>query len=174
MKPLSAMNKLGGGLPCIIIDTREQTPLAFEFPSVRGTLPLGDYSFIGGEDDFAVERKSISDLCGCVTHDRERFEREMNRLRGYRFRALLVCGTRADIETHNYRSQVEPSAVLASLTMWHVRYGIAPVFCATATDAARQVELWAWYAARGQRHAGKAVELVELAGEMREPEEAGK
>ena len=161
------MNKLSGGYPVIIQDTREQTPLAFEFPSRVGTLPLGDYSFAGGESDFAVERKSIPDLCACVTGERERFERELNRLRGYRFRALVIVGTRQEIETHQYRSQVEPAAVLASLTMWHVRYNIAPVYCETPSAAARQVELWAWYVARGMRHAAKGVELVEMREETK-------
>ncbi len=61
--------------PTIITDTREQTPLVFEhlpsehLPSERGSLQSGDYSILGLEHDFAIERKSIPDLCQ-VCHPR--------------------------------------------------------------------------------------------------------
>lgn len=79
--------------PLIIIDSREQTPLAFEhFPSRCGTLQSGDYSLAGHEGRFTVERKSVADLIGSLTAGRERFERECHRLRGYDFARLLIVG----------------------------------------------------------------------------------
>jgi len=54
---------------------------------------------LGGENLFAIERKSIADLVGCcVGENRERFFRELHRLRGFRFKRLLVIGGRADID----------------------------------------------------------------------------
>lgn len=136
-------------LPTILVDTREQTPLLFNrLPSVRGTLTTGDYSIVGGEDLFAVERKSIPDLVVSVTGERERFERELHRLRGYRFKRLLVVGTHGEVEGHRYRSNASPKSVLASLSAFEVRYDLPVVWSATPEDAAVVVENWAWWFAR--------------------------
>ena len=85
--------------PVIVVDSREQTPLVFtRLQAIPGTLYAGDYSVCGLEASFAVERKSIDDLANCcMGANRERFERELHRLRGYRFKRLLVVGTREDI-----------------------------------------------------------------------------
>lgn len=64
----------------IVIDTREQTPLDFErygCEVVRGGLTTGDYAVAGLESLAAVERKSEDDLPGCLTRERDRFEREL-------------------------------------------------------------------------------------------------
>jgi ERCC4-type nuclease len=82
--------------PKIIIDSREQPPLCFtRLPSIRGTLYSGDYSLAGLEDIFAIERKSVDDLVGCcVAGQRERFEHELHRMRGCRFKRLVIVGSR--------------------------------------------------------------------------------
>ena len=133
-------------LPTIVIDTREQTPLAFvNLPFMDGTLASGDYSVKGFEDDFTVERKSLDDLAKSLTHDRPRFERELVRMRGYEFRRLLIVGTVDQIEAHDYRSQAEPKAIIASVTAFEVRYSLPVTFCPTPQAAALQVERWAFY-----------------------------
>jgi ERCC4-type nuclease len=132
--------------PIILIDTREQTPLLFaHFPTERATLATGDYSVKGFENDFCVERKSITDLVQSATFERERFERELVRMRGYSFRRLLIVGTLADIEAHRYRSQANPKAIIASLTAFEVRYSLPVCFRETPEAAAVQVERWAFY-----------------------------
>src|SRR5947209_4034298 len=100
-----------GAKPVIVVDSREQTPLIFtRLASVRAGLDTADYSFIGGETVFGVERKSIQDLVGCCTgENRERFERELIRLRGYRFKRLLIVGSQADVEVGHYRSRISPN-----------------------------------------------------------------
>ena len=69
----------------IICDSREQNGYAFSaYPDVMattGTLTTGDYSLAGFTDKVAIERKELSDLIGCLTHDRDRFTRELERLR---------------------------------------------------------------------------------------------
>ena len=135
--------------PTIIIDTREQTPLVFRhFPTVTATLKTGDYSVSTFEDRFTVERKSIADLVGSVTHDRNRFERELARMRGYDFRRLLIVGTLAQVEAHEYRSQAEPKAVIASVCTFEVRYQLPVYWAPSAEAAAVQVERWAWFYCR--------------------------
>lgn len=136
--------------PCIIIDTREQAPLPIaRLPVVRGTLATGDYSVNGLQELFAVERKTIPDLVACCVGDnRDRFERELHRLRGFRFKRLLIVGTRTDIEAGRYRSRINPRSVLHSLSAWECRYDLPAVFMPTAEAAARQVESWAFWFAR--------------------------
>ncbi|MDP3073591.1 MAG: ERCC4 domain-containing protein [Opitutaceae bacterium] len=147
---LKGLGALAGLRPVLVIDTREQTPLAFaRLPSVRDTLASGDYSFRGGEELFAVERKSIADLVGCcVGENRERFFRELHRLRGFRFKRLLVVGTRREIEAGHFRSNVSPRAVLATLAAIEARFDVPVVFAATPAEAAELVESWAWWMAR--------------------------
>jgi ERCC4-type nuclease len=128
--------------PTIIIDTREQTPLIFEhLASERGTLQSGDYSIAGLEHDFAVERKSIPDLCQSVTRGRERFERELHRLRGFSFARILIVGSPKEVEqtAHN------PKAIFSSLSAMETRWRVPVVWESSPELAARLVERWAWF-----------------------------
>lgn len=136
--------------PTIVIDTREQAPLAFRrLPFITGTLRTGDYSLAGAEELFAVERKSVADLVACCSGaNRERFEREMHRLRGYRFKRLLVVGARAEISQHRYRSNIAPAAILGTLAAFEVRYDVPVIWIGLPECAARRVEHWAWWYAR--------------------------
>src|SRR5262249_11059561 len=104
----------------------------------------GDYSVRGLEDQFAIERKSIDDLANCCSSNRERFEHELHRLRGFRFKRLLVVGSRDDIAAGRYYSRIGPKAVLASLGAFEVRFDLPIVFAETTESAALQVERWCW------------------------------
>jgi ERCC4-type nuclease len=153
IRTLPALKSLGGlsdVRTVIIVDSREQTPLPFtRLATERGTLQTGDYSFMGGEDLFAVERKSIPDLVACcVGENRDRFFRELHRLRGHRFKRLLVVGTRDQIEAGDFRSNVSPKAVFATLGALEARFDVPVVFAPSPADAGRQVESWAFWFAR--------------------------
>ncbi len=132
----------------IVIDTREQTPFQFtNLESQRGTLQSGDYSISGLEHLFAVERKSIADLVGSMTAGRDRFERELHRLRGFDFKRLLIAGTEQDVISGNYRSNAKPKSVLHTLYAFEARYAIPVVFGGDEASCAKLVERWAyWYA----------------------------
>jgi len=147
---LRHLGDLADRLPCVVIDTREQDPLPFRrLPVIRGGLYTGEYSVAGLQSLFAVERKSIADLVSCcAASNRRRFENELHRLRGFRFRRLLVIGDRGDIEAGAYRSTIKPAAVLGTLAAFEVRYDCPIVFEPDPASAARRVEVWAWYAAR--------------------------
>lgn len=151
LQPLKTkLPDLAGKLPRIIVDTREQTPLVFtRLASEVSGLTTGDYSFSGGEAYMAVERKSVADLVGCCMGvDRARFERELHRLRGFKFKRLLVVGTLEEIAAHQYRSRIEPDAVIGTLAALEVRYEVPVVFAATPEGAASWVEQWACWCAR--------------------------
>jgi DNA excision repair protein ERCC-4 len=136
--------------PVIVIDTREQERLAFErLTSVRGTLQTGDYSVAGLQDLISIERKTVTDLVGCcMGENRERFEHELHRLGGYRFKRLLVVGSEAEIFAGQYQSNIKPNAVLASVCAFEVRYDLPVVFVPTAQARARLVARWTFYFAR--------------------------
>lgn len=131
-----------GSLPVILIDQQEKTPLPISFPSEVISMITGDYSYRGG--DFAVERKSLPDLVGCLGSDRKRFEGQLQRLRGYAFARLLIVGSEADLVAGNYRSNLKPLAAMNSLHAFEARF-IPVVWAATPEDAARLVERWVFW-----------------------------
>lgn len=115
-----------------IIDTREQRPLSFMYGPendrrpisfVKRKLDTGDYSVIGFEkDEICVERKSLSDLLGCVGKDRERFEREVYRMLGFKSRLVIVEASWDDILTGNWQySKLTPAHVTGSIIGWMER-----------------------------------------------------
>ncbi len=148
--PAAKRLTLGEIQPVLVVDTREQIPLEFaRLQSTTGTLVSGDYSVQGLEHLFAVERKSVADLVGCcMGESRDRFERELHRLRGFQFKRLLIVGTRGEVERHQYRSNVQPKVVLHTLAAFEVRYDEPVVWAGTAEEAAQAVESWAWWFAR--------------------------
>ena len=133
--------------PIIVVDTREQTPLSFgRLASVVGTLTTGDYSFVGGQELFAVERKTIQDLVSCCTgENRERFARELHRLRGFRFKRLLVIGSLEAIQAGHYPSKISPRSVLNTLSAFEMRFDVPVVFSPTPALAALTIETWVWW-----------------------------
>ncbi|MGN6544490.1 MAG: hypothetical protein ACTHK7_05545, partial [Aureliella sp.] len=72
--------KLDPAAVTAIVDTREQTPLDLAPLRVQpGTLDTGDYA-LAGCDSVRIERKSLPDLIACVGRERDRFDREIERL----------------------------------------------------------------------------------------------
>lgn len=111
--------KLDPGSVTAIVDSREQLPLDLApLRTESATLTTGDYSLKGLEHHVCIERKSLDDLLGCVGRDRERFERELQRMLAYPVRVLLVESTWADIELGQWRSKVTSSQVMGSLIGW--------------------------------------------------------
>jgi len=102
-----------------LVDTREQMPLDLHpLRTEPATLSTGDYSAKGLEHVVVIERKSLSDLIGVVGRDRERFDREVQRMLAYPVRVLLVEATWQDIELGQWRGGIKPEAVIGSLLGW--------------------------------------------------------
>jgi ERCC4-type nuclease len=137
--------------PIVAIDSREIQPLVFtHLRSVCSTLVTADYSLYSNEWAAAIERKgSIDELVTCCSVERDRFARELMRMRSHAFRRLILVGfSRADIELQRYRSHMAPRAVLATLSALEVRYDVAVYYFPTPEAAALQVESWLWWIAR--------------------------
>ena len=79
---------------------------------------------------------------------RQRFERELHRLRGFRFKRLLIVGTEEEILSGRYHSNIKPQAVMATLGAFEARYDLPVVFRPSPELAAAQIERWAWYFSR--------------------------
>lgn len=145
-----------------IIDTREQLPLDLAPLAVElGTLATGDYSVKGLENIVAIERKSLSDLLGCIGQNRERFDREVMRLLAYPTRCVVVEATWPDLEQGEWRSKVTPAAAVGSLLGW-IAAGV-PIIMASSHERAGQYMSRLLFTAARRRWR----ELRSLASKMR-------
>lgn len=111
----------------IIIDTREQNPFLFNcYPCdiISDTLHTGDYSIEGAEDLCAVERKTLSDLVGCMTSGRNRFEKELERMTGYESAAVVVEEPLQNITAGTYWSKFSPISFYQSVLSFSFRYRV--------------------------------------------------
>jgi ERCC4-type nuclease len=131
-----------------IVDTREQLPLDLSPLRVEaGTLATGDYSVKGLESVIAIERKSLPDLLACVGTERERFDREVQRLLAYPCRAIVIEATWGDLESGGWRSQIQPNAALGSVLGW-VAAGVPVIMAGDHARAGRYVGRLLFTAAR--------------------------
>ena len=124
----------------IVVDTREQLPYRFDSTYIevsRQALPAGDYSIVGYEKDVAVERKSLPDFISSVIQNRERFEREMEKLSRYSAACVVIEADLKDVVDHKYRSCAHPNAVLGSTTALYIDYGVPFLFCSSREFAGR-------------------------------------
>ncbi len=110
-----------------ICDTKEQAPLDLLLPTIKASLYTGDYSVRGLEKTICVERKSLADLVGCCGQYRERFDKCIERMRGYETRVLVIESSWGAIELGQWRSQLKPTQVKAALFSWmrHVSVVVA-------------------------------------------------
>lgn len=119
----------------VIVDTREQRPFDLSpLKMIGGTLATGDYSVVGLQHEIAIERKSLSDLLGCIGQERERFDREIKRLLGYPVRCVIVESTWQALHEGKWRCQVRPEAALGSVYGW-IAHGVPFVFAGDAKEA---------------------------------------
>lgn len=122
-----------------IIDSREQMPYRMANSVVRG-LPFGDYSLEyegrSYQDQIIVERKHHpSELFAASGSQRERFERELQKLSTVPFRYILAEFSFMDIVNMNVPGQLSPSVVYGSIICWHVRFGVPVIFCGNRVNA---------------------------------------
>ncbi len=122
----------------ILIDTREQTPfLFFDYPcsTSTGTLHTGDYSVSGFESRILIERKSLADLASCMTAGRDRFERELERMRPFESACVIVEEPLTAIRHSSYRSNLNPRSFEQSILSFSTRYRVPFLFGHNRTHA---------------------------------------
>jgi ERCC4-type nuclease len=116
----------------VLIDTREQRPYAFP-GALRKTLATADYSVAGLEDVIAIERKALNDFLNCISRERDRFERELQRLQGFPYRALVVEASLADIL--RACGGLHPNSIIGTIASWMMKYHLPILFAENRTLA---------------------------------------
>jgi DNA excision repair protein ERCC-4 len=102
-----------------IVDSREQQPWDLSPMRIQsGTLSVADYSIFGLERVVAIERKSLQDFVMCCGSERDRFQRELDRLRGWPVSAVIIEASWGDIELAQWRGKITSTQVMASFTSW--------------------------------------------------------
>ncbi|HEX4132101.1 MAG TPA: hypothetical protein VHZ24_18875 [Pirellulales bacterium] len=92
----------------------------------------------GLEHVVAIERKPEGDLLACIGQQRERFDREVQRLLAYPVRALVIESTWQRIEAGQWRSKITLSAALGSVLGW-IASGLPVVMAGDHERAGRYV-----------------------------------
>jgi len=110
----------------LVIDTRESAPYKFTGENVVfKKLDAGDYSVKGYENEIAIERKTHPDFFGSITHSRERFERELEKLSTYKVKALVIETDFSVLSRGVYVfSKVNPESVIGTIVKIITDYGI--------------------------------------------------
>ncbi len=86
-------------------------------------LITGDYTIEGFETRITVERKSLSDLLGTLTAERDRFERELARMQSMDFAAVVVEADWSAILDREHRDgKVNPKAIYRSVIAHQIRF----------------------------------------------------
>ena len=122
----------------VIVDSREKRPYDLSpLKTTQGTLPTGDYILEAMPNEICIERKSGSDLLGCVGTSRVRFDREITRMLAFRIPILLVEASWEWLELGNWPGKVTPTMVVSSLVGWMCR-GIS-VICVDGHERAAMI-----------------------------------
>ena len=101
---------------------------------------MGDYSICGLENYVSIERKTLDDLIGCLTSDRERFERELHEGKGLDYMAIVIEASLSDLANGRYRSKMLPKSAVQSLLAFSVRYRLPIFFCESRAYGERVTE----------------------------------
>jgi hypothetical protein len=139
---------------CVVIDSREQAPLRFP-PTISLTMPdgskqtrpvvtrteglaTGDYTCPALRNIAAVERKSPEDAASTFTANRGRFDREIERLRLLRFRAIVVesSATEVLLREDGTPRGLTRAALIGSVASFWARASVPVFFMSCADDAA--------------------------------------
>lgn len=99
----------------VLVDSREKEKYRYTFPesnyssgSIVMTLPTGDYTLVGFEDQLCIERKrSVQELSTNLHEDR--FYRELERMQTYKWSYLLLEFSLADLYSYPEGANLPPN-----------------------------------------------------------------
>jgi ERCC4-type nuclease len=129
----------------IVQDSREQTPLSFHnfrgIETIRQGLKTGDYSVLGYESEICFERKSVQDLVGTLIGGHERFLREMERMRDFKAKYILIEHSPevlyAYCAKHGWGHKF--NTIIQSLLAYACHYQVRVRFCKDREDMANYI-----------------------------------
>lgn len=139
-----------------VLDYFKKQGIAYEITK----LDYGDYSFmlpseVAGENiyfhrDIVIERKaSLEELSGNLAQERERFEKEFLKAGNDGCKVYLMIeepGGYASVIEHKYRTQMKPTAYMASLKTWEHRFGCNVQFVKKQYSGYHIVSTFQYYA----------------------------
>jgi len=112
----------------IVRDTREKKPYDFtDYPVnvVDEALGTGDYTVEGYEETFAVERKTKLDFLRSITHERDRFENEVDRASSLEQPLVVVIeAPYQQFKRGEYYPEIPPKSVTKTIEYWGDRYNV--------------------------------------------------
>ena len=122
----------------IYADTREQAvpPFPAGVEVQRVTMSEADYTSPRLQGIGVIERKSISDFASSISHERERFDDEVRRLTGYRWKAIVIEG---DLSAVYRAGRLHPHSVLGSIASFFARADLPCLFAVNAAGAGRLI-----------------------------------
>lgn len=150
----------------MLIQVAQNEQLPYGFPLVPTKikyaietkhLPTGDYvvdrsdkGLSQGRSCAVLERKTLSDLYGTLTHGRQRFERELERMRSFGFSAIIIEAELSQIVNPNahlkHPTKANPKSILGSLLAFQQRFNVHIMPCpgreAAERIAFRILERW--------------------------------
>ena len=152
----------------VLVDTREQENKHItdylekkKIAYVKRALPAGDYSVmipkneefgimrdiylnLDREDGILIERKnSAEELAGNLGRNRDRFENELEKMKGAEKHLIVEKGNWSDIFAGRYNSLVTSASYRGSLMAFMTRYGLHVHFVEKTISPAFIVELLA-------------------------------
>lgn len=128
----------------IIVDTREQLPLFNGSGYIRHGLIVGDYTTRTLYHTYAIERKSLQDLCGTLTKGNARFHRELIRARANGIRLVMVVeGTRKDFMAKKFprgdQRKISGETLNKIITTFERKHGLEVHWCCSRLGAVRKI-----------------------------------
>lgn len=152
------------------VDNREQgdtppwnmSPLRWEW----GTLQTGDFQ-LRDVGSAVVERKTLPDLIGCVGRQRARFERELERMRAFEHRIVIVECDFSALQEKNWRGQITSAQAIGSVCGWMGQVGF--LFAGSRDAAADACKRFLYTAARREWRKLRALAGGVLEAETAEP-----
>lgn len=129
----------------IICDSREQDSLSFDsfkgVEVVRNGLKTGDYSIQGYESQFCIERKSVPDVVGTLISGHSRFLREMERMKDFEEKYILVEHSAGTVyrycERHGWCYKFD--TIMQSLLAYAYHFQVRVRFCKNREDMAEYI-----------------------------------
>lgn len=129
----------------LIQDTREQLNLDFTgfkgVEVIRTKLDAGDYSVSCYENQITFERKSVQDLVGTLIGGHERFLRELERMKSYKEKYILIEHSPAILFSYCLKHGWENkfNTIIQSLLAYAYHYQVRVRFCKDREDMAKYI-----------------------------------
>ncbi|MBM4132556.1 MAG: hypothetical protein FJ245_02205 [Nitrospira sp.] len=131
----------------LLVDCKENLPYTFEgFSRIAGTsrrtLPAGDYVIEEAPDIFCVLRKRVEEVMTAFSNpsgNRQRFLAELNPLRSYPHRFLVIEGTLQHNKSGGLLGQYQKNGLMDFLDAITARYGIQIIYTDSREEAEERV-----------------------------------